>query len=120
MTSRTPEQAPESNEVTPATAYVWVWFPGHMQPVVAGAVSQTRQRFGENPVIAFVYARTYRERTNAISLFAPELPLREGTFEPRDLPSQPAPLPTGNMERLAIVRGTVTAGFGRLPERRLT
>ena len=82
MTSRTPEQAPESNEVTPATAYVWVWLPGHMQPVVAGAVSQTRQRFGENPVIAFVYARTYRERTNAISLFAPELPLREGTFEP--------------------------------------
>lgn len=69
-------------EATPETAYVWVWLPGQREPVVAGSVTQTRQRFGGNPVIAFVYARSYRARPDAISLFAPELPLREGTFDP--------------------------------------
>jgi serine/threonine-protein kinase HipA len=61
---------------------VWAWLPGHVDPVVAGAVTQTTQRLGESPVIAFVYARSYRERPDAISLFTPELPLREGTFDP--------------------------------------
>lgn len=76
MTSR-PAEAP-----TPETAYVWVWLPGQPDPVVAGSVTQTKQRFGDNPVIAFVYARSYRQRPDAISLFTPELPLREGTSDP--------------------------------------
>lgn len=66
----------------PDTAYVWVWLPGQLDPVVAGSVTQTTQRLGDTPVVAFVYARSYRERPDAISLFAPELPLREGTFDP--------------------------------------
>lgn len=76
MTSE-PAEAP-----TPETAYVWAWLPGQLEPVVAGSVTQTKQRLGENPVIGFVYARSYRQRPDAIPLFAPELPLREGTFDP--------------------------------------
>jgi len=67
---------------TPETAYVWVWLPNELTPVVAGSITQTKQRLGDDPVIAFVYARSYRERSDAISLFAPELPLRPGTFDP--------------------------------------
>jgi serine/threonine-protein kinase HipA len=67
---------------TPDNAYVWVWLPGRLEPVVAGAITQTSNRLGGDPVIAFVYARSYREREDAISLFAPELPLRAGTFDP--------------------------------------
>ncbi|WP_218029342.1 type II toxin-antitoxin system HipA family toxin [Nocardioides szechwanensis] len=53
-----------------------------MEPVVAGTISQLRQRFGADPVIAFAYARSYRERADSIPLFTPELPLRPGTFDP--------------------------------------
>lgn len=66
----------------PDTAYVWAWLPGAHAPVVAGSITQTTQRLGENPVIAFVYGRSYRERPDGISLFSPELPLRAGTFDP--------------------------------------
>lgn len=67
---------------TPTTAFVWAWLPGALQPVVAGSVTVTRQRFGGDPVLAFVYARSYRDRDDAISIFTPELPLRPGSFDP--------------------------------------
>lgn len=76
MTSRVPEAD------TSTTAYVWTWLPGAVEPVVAGAISKTRQRLGEDPVIAFTYARSYRQRDDALPLFAPELPLVPGTFDP--------------------------------------
>jgi serine/threonine-protein kinase HipA len=76
MTSRSTEPAADT------TAYVWAWLPGAREPVVAGSISQTRQRLGDDPVIVFAYARSYRERTDAVSLFTPELPLRAGTFDP--------------------------------------
>lgn len=57
-------------------AYVWAWLPGDDHPVVAGQI----QRNGAEH--RFVYARTYRERPGAISLYEPELPLREGWIEP--------------------------------------
>jgi serine/threonine-protein kinase HipA len=69
---------------TPGEAYVWVWLPGASDPVVAGSISTLGQRFGDDPVLAFVYARSYRERADAIPLYAPELPLRPGTFNPTD------------------------------------
>lgn len=59
-------------------AYVWVWLPGSTEPVVAGVL----QRSGADH--RFAYARTYRERPEAISLYEPELPLREGWIEPRE------------------------------------
>lgn len=48
------------------------------EPVLAGRVDQV------GPLVTFVYALRYRTRTDAISLFAPELPLRPGIQEPRD------------------------------------
>jgi serine/threonine-protein kinase HipA len=59
-------------------AYIWAWLPGSTDPVVAGLV----QRRGA--VHRFAYARSYRERSDAISLYEPELPLREGWIEPRE------------------------------------
>ncbi|MDN5854612.1 MAG: HipA domain-containing protein [Actinomycetia bacterium] len=60
----------------PTGAYVWAWLPNSSEPVVAGRV---RYRAGEH---AFIYGRTYLERSNAISLYGPELPLREGWMRP--------------------------------------
>lgn len=62
--------------------YVWVWLPGARDPVVAGSIAPTGTHLGANPVHAFVYARSYRARPQAISLFAPELPLGTGTLDP--------------------------------------
>lgn len=45
-------------------------------------LTQTEHRLAGEPVIAFVYTRSCRQRTEAISLFAPELPVRAGTFDP--------------------------------------
>lgn len=59
-------------------AYVWTWLPGSVEPVVAGLL----QRRGHNH--RFAYAGSYRERTDAVSLYEPELPLTDGWIEPRD------------------------------------
>ncbi len=58
--------------------YVWTWMPGQTEPVLAGRVDQA------GPVVTFIYALRYRSRPDAISLFAPELPLRPGVQEPGD------------------------------------
>ncbi|WP_108920940.1 type II toxin-antitoxin system HipA family toxin [Mycobacterium montefiorense] len=55
-------------------AFVWVWLPGRVEPVVAGRVQ--RQRNGRRYV--FGYGRSYLSRPDAISLYTPELPLRAG------------------------------------------
>lgn len=67
---------------TPDSAYVWVWLPGALDPVVAGRLVQTQQQFGNQPVLVFAYARSYRDRADAVSLFTSELPLVRGTFDP--------------------------------------
>ncbi len=67
---------------TQGRAFVWGWLPGATAPVVVGAIAATGGRLGGDAVIGFTYARSYRERPDAISLFAPELPLTEGTFDP--------------------------------------
>ena len=58
--------------------YVWIWLPGGTEPVVAGRVEQS------GPLVTFIYGLNYRSRPDAISLFAPELPLRPGVQEPSD------------------------------------
>ena len=55
-------------------AYVWAWLPGETRPVVAGRLAVAGDR------LVFNYGRSYLERDNAISLYAPELPLRPGTL----------------------------------------
>lgn len=57
-------------------AYVWTWLPGHSEPVVAGAVEQ------DGPLLRFVYANSYLQLPNAISLYTPELPLISGVIDP--------------------------------------
>ncbi|MGA8787573.1 MAG: HipA domain-containing protein [Paenarthrobacter sp.] len=56
--------------------YVWTWLPGETEPVVAGRVEQI------GPLVTFIYGQNYRSRPDAISLFAPELPLLPGVQEP--------------------------------------
>ena len=69
---------------TPDRAYVWVWLPGTMAPVVAGLLR--RDAWGG---YGFVYGRSYLGRDDAISLFPDELPLQPGEQRQRDdeLPS---------------------------------
>lgn len=62
--------------------FVWLWLPGASQPVVSGALAATGQRLGDEAVLAFTYARSYRDRADAIALFPPDLPLVEGTLDP--------------------------------------
>jgi len=57
-----------------AEAYVWVWLPDATQPVVAGLLS----RQGEQ--LVFNYGRSYLARSDAIALYAPELPLQSGSI----------------------------------------
>ena len=59
----------------PIEAFVWIWLPGETQPVVAGRlVADNNQYF-------FNYGQTYLNRTNAISIYPGELPLRPGVLE---------------------------------------
>lgn len=55
-----------------AEAFVWVWLPGAIEPVVAGRLNASGNR------IEFNYGRSYLDRANAISLYDAELPLRAG------------------------------------------
>ena len=56
--------------VTHSCAYVWVWLPNASEPVVAGILQKDGQQ------LVFNYGRSYLARTDAISLYAPELPLQ--------------------------------------------
>ncbi len=60
----------------PTRAFVWVWLPDALQPVVAGRLDVA------GAAVAFTYGRSYLERANAISLYEPELPLRPGLIAP--------------------------------------
>ena len=58
-------------------AYVWLWLPGEIEPVVAGRVSCAGER------LVFNYGRSYLERPGAIPIHEPELPLGRGVIAPR-------------------------------------
>ena len=60
----------------PTRAFVWVWLPGELEPVVAGRLDVV------GASVTFTYGRSYLERRNAISLYEPELPLRAGSIAP--------------------------------------
>ena len=59
-------------------AFVWIWLPGETKPVVAGKLE------AENGLIHFNYGKSYLERINdkspAIPIYEPELPLKSGTL----------------------------------------
>ncbi|TVR42074.1 MAG: type II toxin-antitoxin system HipA family toxin [Planctomycetota bacterium] len=82
--------------MTSEPLYVWTWLPGLADPVVAGRLDAV------GPELRFTYARSYRERPAAISLYGPELPLLAGQI----------PLP----ERLTMpgcIRDAAPDGWGR-------
>ena len=56
--------------------FVWMWLPGATEPIVAGRLDQDGER------LLFTYGASYRRRENAISIYEPELPLREGVIAP--------------------------------------
>ncbi|WOH80661.1 HipA domain-containing protein [Bradyrhizobium sp. BEA-2-5] len=55
-------------------AYVWVWLPDSMQPVVAGLLSASGKQ------LVYNYGQSYLRRNNAIPLYEPELPLKSGVL----------------------------------------
>ena len=57
-------------------AFVWIWLPGGTDPVVAGRLVQDGER------LLFTYGASYRGREQAIPIYEPELPLKEGTIAP--------------------------------------
>ena len=55
-------------------AYVWIWLPGEIEPVVAGKLT------AEGDTLVFNYGKSYLERDNAIAIYDRELPLRPGAL----------------------------------------
>ncbi len=55
-------------------AYVWIFLPGEVKPVVAGKLSK------DNQSLIFNYGQSYLERQNKISIYEPELPLKSGAL----------------------------------------
>lgn len=58
--------------VKPDHAFVWIWLPGATTPVVAGRLSRIED------TLRFNYGRSYLSRPDAIPIYEPELPLRQG------------------------------------------
>ena len=68
----------------PDGAFVWIWLPGETEPVVAGRLTKEGNR------LTFNYGASYLGRKNAIPIYEPELPLRQGLIDPpagMDMPS---------------------------------
>lgn len=51
----------------PTSAFVWIWLPQAIDPVVCGRLDHVDGR------IAFAYARSYLERVEAVPIFDAEL-----------------------------------------------
>ncbi len=77
-------------------AYVWIWLPGQTTPVVAGKLTMN------GDTIFFNYGRSFLERSEAISLYDPELPLMPGL--------QP---PVGGLTIASCIRDAAPDAWGR-------
>lgn len=62
--------------VAATEAFVWIWLPGALEPVIAGKIEV------DGGLYAFNYGRSYLERADAIPIYAPELPLQRGRILP--------------------------------------
>ncbi|MFD2233386.1 hypothetical protein [Phaeospirillum tilakii] len=76
MTSERKAGDRQGTRVPPREAYVWIWLPGSMEPVVAGRLAR------DGDLHVFNYGRSYLERPDAIPIFLPELPLQRGVLVP--------------------------------------
>ena len=70
MTSERPDTK------TPDEAYVWIWLPGAVEPVVAGRIARDGDR------LIFNYGQSYLDRHERMPIYEPELPLRSGAIPP--------------------------------------
>ena len=70
----------------PEVAYVWIWLPEQLEPVVCGSLTRVPGR------IVFVYARSYLGRADAVPIYEPELPLGRGEQFPASAQSRGLPL----------------------------
>jgi len=59
----------------PQEAYVWIWLPGTTEPVVAGLLSRR-----DDGRLTFNYGKSYLDRSGAIPIYEPELPLTPGVL----------------------------------------
>jgi serine/threonine-protein kinase HipA len=57
-------------------AFVWVWLPGAVDPVVAGRLDAV------GGIVTFTYGRSYLAHEGRIPLYLPELPLVRGPISP--------------------------------------
>lgn len=62
--------------MTSESAYVWIWLPGAIEPVVAGRIDAIGVSH------SFIYGRSYLNRHDSIPLYLPELPLVRGIQRP--------------------------------------
>jgi serine/threonine-protein kinase HipA len=64
--------------ILPATeAFVWIWLPGALEPIIAGRIELN------GDIYTFNYGRSYLERADAMPIYAPELPLQRGRIIPQ-------------------------------------
>ena len=67
-----------TSDAPPTSAYVWVWLPGAVEPVVAGMLQV------DGAITYFNYGASYLHRQDAIPIYLPELPLERGQIRPLD------------------------------------
>jgi serine/threonine-protein kinase HipA len=65
-----------SSEERVERAYAWTWLPEATEPVVAGQITTV------GDLLVFNYGQSYLAREDAVPLYLPELPLREGRIDP--------------------------------------
>ncbi|MBL8776909.1 MAG: type II toxin-antitoxin system HipA family toxin [Acidimicrobiales bacterium] len=56
----------------PTSAFVWIWLPDDAEPVVCGRLEY------DGDSASFAYVRSYLDRSDAVPIYEPELPLRRG------------------------------------------
>lgn len=95
----------------PREAFVWIWLPGAIDPVVAG-----RLEVDDAGILTFGYGRSYLGRADAIPIYAPELPLQRGGQRPSGFMTMPSSIrdasPDAWGRRVIINRLTGRKGSG--------
>lgn len=103
------------SEAPYSEAFVWIWLPGAVEPVVAGKLTV------EGEQLLFNYGQSYLARDNAIPLYVPELPLQSGFIPLLPGLGMPACIRDGSPDawgrRVIINRKLGTGGAGVDPAR---
>jgi len=63
-----------SSTETYTEAFVWIWLPGEITPIIAGKLSM------DGSTLVFNYGQSYLGRDNAIPIYDAELPLQPGVL----------------------------------------